>query len=196
MALGVKSKWDLIPCNCNINQYNEYLKNVSKDIARLKDYYPFIYEVIIPVNNSLINKVYEVYLIDKNMIDDLSLTENYIINKLNNRKVLLIIPTDYKNNGAKIILDKNLKIDRIPDKHVHINGYYRDGYEFCAGVPQSMINLNNVLLENCRTAENYIVQVNSYLNNEANEINMIEYSHGDRGREEYDREKRRKRKKY
>ena len=59
-----------------------------------------------------------------------------------------------------------------------------------------MINLNNVLLENCRTAENYIIQVNSYLNNETNEINMIEYSHGDRGREEYDREKRRKRKKY
>ena len=191
---GEKSKWELIFCNCNLLQYNTYLSDVEKDVAELKKIYPFIFEIVIPISKSLINRIYEVYLIEKNVIDGFSLTRGYAVNKLQNRKVLLIIPIDYKRRGAKIIFNKVFSINDIPQHHVHFNAYYKDGYEFCAGVPESMINLKNVLLENCRTAENYLVQVNSYLNNETNKINMIEYSHGDKGRKEYEREKYRRKK--
>lgn len=195
MVLGESSKWTFLQYH-RINDiedliaYNSYLSSVKNDILELKNIFPFISEIIIPTAYPYISKVYEIYLVNKTLIDSLGITKQYCINNFEIKKIVIFIPFNYKEKGCHIVFNTMLDVTSIPNEHRHFNNYFIDGFEFCAGVPESFIELENVILENCRTAENYIIQIDSYINKEIDEIKLIEYSHGDEGKDEYGREKK------
>lgn len=63
-------------------------------------------------------------------------------------------------------------------------------YLFCVGVPQSFIHLKNVLLENVRTAESMMIAYESYQRGITKKVNLIAYSHGEKGKNEYNRNRK------
>lgn len=195
MALGKNSKWNLIKYR-QINNvedlidYSDYLSRVEKDVSKLKMIFPYVSEIVIPTTYPYRTKVYEVYLVNKDLINALGITKQYCMTNFDIRKVIVFIPFNYNEKGCHIVFSKELDINSIQEEHKHFNDYFIDGYEFCAGVPESFAELENVILENCRTAENYIIQIDSFINKEIDEIKLIEYSHGVEGRVEYGREKK------
>ena len=64
-------------------------------------------------------------------------------------------------------------------------------YLFCVGVPQSFIYLKNVILENVRTAESMMIAYESYQRGITNKVDLIAYSHGEEGKNEYSRNRKR-----
>lgn len=195
MVLGKSSKWNLLEYYLinnveDLKSYNSYLSRVENDFFELKKIFPFVSEVIIPTTYSYRTKVYEIYLVNKTLITTLGITKQYCINNFEVRKIIVFVPFDYNKKGCHIVINKEIDITKIPNEHKHFNEYYADGYELCAGVPDSFEELDNVILENCRTAENYIIQIDSFINEEIEDIKLIEYSHGDEGKVEYGREKK------
>lgn len=185
MGLGQNSKWSKLSIFDNDSEYYKYVFNVEKDIFEVKKNYPFTSEVIIPFSNFQVTKVYEIYLVNKNLVEITLLSKKECKEKMGYRKVVVIIPTHYKKEGCNVFIQKIFTKESIPCKHVHTNGTFSDCYEFCAGVPESFKKLENVILENCRTTENYLTQIDSYLKKRSSEIHMLEFSHGAEGEKEY-----------
>lgn len=190
MVPGVNSKWSLIDIfNGTDDDFRGYQERVERDLFEVTNYYPFTSEIIIPTNNPKITKVYETYLLNKELINCFCITKDYCIQQYSSYRCIIVVPFDYIKNGCYIIIDNGIDVDRIPNNHFHFNHKFDDGIQFCAGVPESFCNLRNVILENCRTAENYLIQINLFLNKDIDEIRLIEYSHGAEGRREYDKKR-------
>lgn len=68
-------------------------------------------------------------------------------------------------------------------------------FKLCVGVPDSFTNLNNVLLENVRTAE-YLLFYYERIQRDGKEIPLKSYSHGEKGENEYKKDKRKFRNKF
>ena len=185
MELGQNSKWSKLSSFDNDSEYYKYELNVEKDMFEVKQNYPFTSEVIFPFSNFQVTKVYEIYLVNKNLVEITLLSKKECKEKMGYRKVVVIIPPHYKKEGCIVFIQKFFTKESIPYEHVHINGNFSDCYEFCAGVPKSFKKLENVILENCRTTENYLTQIDSYLKKRSREIHMIEFRHGAEGEKEY-----------
>ena len=100
------------------------------------------------------------------------------------------MPYDYTRNGCNIYGASWIDLEKIPPKDHHFNGKENGKYLFCVGVPQSFIHLKNVLLENVRTAENMMIAYESYQREITKKVNLIAYSHGEKGENEYNRNRK------
>lgn len=78
----------------------------------------------------------------------------------------------------------------IPHKDLH---FYSDkmktGYRMCVGTPESFSLMNNVILENVRTAENMLIAYECYMNGDSKNLNLIAYNHGEIGRKQFKQSK-------
>lgn len=168
--------------------YKEYYNKAQEDIMELKQEYPFTKKLIIP---SVIPEpiILSVVAANTRLIRECNAKEIDFKGEFS-KELKVIIPYDYMRNGCKIYGASWIDLEKIPKKDHHFNGKEKDKYLFCVGVPQSFIHLKNVLLENVRTAENMMVAYESYQRGITKKVELIAYSHGDEGKNEYDRNRK------
>ena len=172
--------------NVEKDSWDKYYSSVYSDYLDLTSYYPFsflsIYPTVRPTCVSIV-----VIAADNNLINAVNATAADFLGTYS-RKILVDIPFDYKNSGCKIYGAKWLNFNRIPDNQLHI---YHDkvrepfGYEFCVGTPDSFKFLSNVILENVKTADRMLVAYEEFLKGRTTAVNLLAYSHGEAGRQEY-----------
>lgn len=169
--------------------YNEYYKNAQEDIMELIQEYPFTKRVIIP---SVIPEpiILNVVAVNNGLIHECNAQENDFKGEYS-KELKIIIPYDYTRNGCKIYGASWIDLEKIPQKDHHFNGKENGKYLFCVGVPQSFIHLKNVILENVRTAESMMIAYESYQRGMTNKVDLIAYSHGEEGKNEYSRNRKR-----
>ena len=172
----------------NEEKYKEYYKKVKKDIEELRSIYPFTKEIIIPTMKpspiELIVVAANNELVEECMAKEEDFTGDY------SRKLRICIPFDYQTAGCNVYGAEWLVIDKIPLKDRHFYERKNSLYEFCVGVPQSFGNLSNVLLENVRTAEQMLVAYSDFQRGITDKIELIAYSHGKKGKDEYNKNTR------
>lgn len=170
-------------------EYNEYYKRAQEDIAELKQEYPFTRVVIIPsVKPKPI--VLNVVAANIGLINECNAKEIDFKGEFS-RELKIVMPYDYLRNGCKIYGASWLDLKKIPQEDYHFNGKELDKYLFCVGVPQSFVHLKNVLLENVRTAENMLIAYENFQTGRTKKVELIAYSHGEEGTNEYIRNKKR-----
>lgn len=171
--------------------YSEYYRNVQHDILELKQEYPFTKMVIIPLVNPGAVEL-NVIAVNKTLISEFNAQENDLKGEYS-KEIKVVIPYDYKDNGCKIYGASWIELEKIPQKNHHFNGEDKENgnYLFCVGVPQSFRNLKNVILENVRTAERMMIAYENFQRGITTKVELIEYSHGEEGKNEYNRNRKR-----
>ena len=101
--------------------------------------------------------------------------------------IYVIIPKNYHSNGCLVYGAKWDSLDRIPtdDLHIYRNGDKSGFHQMCVGVPESFANFRNPILECVRTAERILIAYELFLTGVNSSIDLIAYSHGENGRNEY-----------
>lgn len=170
-------------------EYNKYYKKAQEDITELKQEYPFTRVVIIPsIKPEPI--VLSVVAANIRLINECNAKEIDFKGEFS-RELKIVMPYDYMRNGCKIYGASWLDLKKIPKKDHHFNGKEQDKYLFCVGVPQSFVHLKNVLLENIRTAENMLIAYENFQRGRTKKVELIAYSHGEEGKNEYNRNRKR-----
>ena len=104
----------------------------------------------------------------------------------------IIVPFDYKKAGCKVYGGKWIDTKLVKEEYQHFNGKRKDGcYLFCVGVPESFLKMENVILENIRTAEKMLIAYELYQTGETRSLELNAYSHGTKGINEYAKDKKR-----
>lgn len=171
-------------------KYNNYYSSVIKDFSELKNYYPFSKLVILPTNIPVPAMVFviavNIELIDETNAKVEDLRGNY------NKNLTITIPFNYKEVGCDVFGGSWIVPNKIEynKRHFYENDVNKEKQiKLCIGVSDSFVNLNNVLLENVRTAEQLLFYYEKILKN-GEEIPLKAYSHGDKGKDEYKKDKR------
>lgn len=129
-------------------------------------------------------------LISAEDMKSLYLTKKDVIGKDDILEVLVGIPADYQNRGCNVIDCKRV-IDwsRIPYEHMHrnsIEGF--DIYTLCTHLPEEVPQMDNPILENLKSAYALYNEYKRFLR--CGKYELREYSHGENGRREYERDKK------
>lgn len=173
------------------SEYLEYESNVLKDIDEVKEVYPFSKIIRFPTNNFSMYGLSTI-AVSKEIIDETNGKEGDFIRDYS-RRLTIEIPFNYKNKGCNIFCENWAKSDKIPYSDRHFNEI-GNRTTMCVGVPNSFKDLDNVILENIKTADNILEQYAEYLQGSSKTIRLRAYSHGKKGEQEYEQEKYRKRK--
>ena len=170
--------------------YQEYYDNVKQDIVELRQEYPFLQFHIFPTASPLPITI-DVIAANKKIIYQTCAVRNDFVGKYT-KKLKIVVPFDYKEKGCTVFGGSWIDMKQIPEKDQHIYlPLTQDGYKLCVGVPQSFSEMNNVILENVKTAECMLIAYERFLRGWDNKINLIAYSHGEKGKKEYARNKQR-----
>lgn len=170
-------------------EFEDYLRNVMEDIAIVKEEYPFTVYSFIP--SQLPQPiVLRVVAANKKLIDKTAADEEDFLGEYS-RELKVIVPFNYKTEGCEIYGAKWLDLKRISLEDIHFFSIENDGSKkFCVGVPESFVTMKNVILENIRTAENMLTAYERFQKGKSSKLDLLAYSHGWKGRIEYDRNKR------
>ena len=167
-----------------------YIEQVKKDFAQLKEMYPFSTLSIAPTTE-ITPVTIKVTAANKKLIDAM-LAEQSDFQGEYSRDLHLVVPFEYQQIGCEVYGGRWIKTGQVKNSDLHFHGKSEDGsLKFCVGVPESCKNMDNVLLENVRTAEHMLIAYEELQKGLTNTINLKAYSHGDRGKDEYRRDKRR-----
>lgn len=173
---------------CSVISNKEYYAKVNEDMVEASIHYPWINEVYIPKVKP-ISKVYEVIVVNKEFIDNtLSIKDDFIYEYL--KKVTVIVPTNYPNNHCLIYGGEWIDVKKMSYANRHFYPHKSGLNLFCVGVPKSINDYSNIILENLRTVENMLNAYELYQKGEINTLELIAYSHGKEGEKEYERKKR------
>lgn len=169
----------------------EYFKNAFEDIHRTKEIYPFIEitspPTVVPVPIQLKVVAVNAEFLETNRASREDFTGTF------SRELEIIIPFNYREAGCKVYGGKWIDTKIIKSQYQHFNDKREDGsYLFCVGVPESFPQMENVILENIRTAENMLIAYEMYQTGQTKTLELKAYSHGNKGIDEY----RKDRKKY
>lgn len=108
---------------------------------------------------------------------------------------MIRIDKHYLKRGATIYgLDQWLDLDKIDSskQHFYKNQKKGDMYELCVCPTTSVENMTNPLLDNIRTAEHIMNAYEFFLIGYTDKIILKDYSHGEKGIEEYEQERKQK----
>lgn len=171
-----------------LTKYQRYYKNVLEDFSELQKEYPFSKMTILPTTEP---KPVEMIVVaaNCNLIEECIASENDFKGDYS-RVLKIIVPFDYRENGCEVYGAEWVKLDKIPEKDMHFFGRKESLFQLCIGVPQSFRYLKNVILENVRTAENMLIAYENFIRGNTKNVELIAYSHGKKGRQEYDRNRR------
>lgn len=169
---------------------NEYDLQINSELEIVKSEYPFIKEIPTNIASTSYLRTFRVIAVHSRVIsDEMGFEEDYI-NEYS-KEIFLIIPKDYKVNGCIIYGAKWLNLKDIPDNDLHIyknkdnNGYHK----LCVGVDGSFINLRYPILESIRTSDKILTAYKLYLEGVTSKVILFAYSHGEKGKKEYGRDK-------
>lgn len=169
--------------------YKEYYDNVVHDIEQLKQEYPFleyhIYPTVVPSEVTI-----DVIAASKELIEQTCADRNDFLG-VYSRLLKVIVPFDYGKDGCTVYGGSWIEPDRIPDKDLHLyKPITENGYKLCVGVPESFSKFDNVILENVKTAECILIAYERFLRGWDKKVNLLAYSHGNKGENEYARDRR------
>lgn len=172
------------------DEKTKYLEDVKKDFEQLKKKYPFS-EISIMSTVEIMPIVINCIAANWSLIDTMLANREDFLGDYS-RQLRIIVPFNYKENGCYVFggkwIDKNLI--RSEDRHFYEKT--DDGsYLFCVGVPESFSQMQNVILENVRTAENMLIAYEQLQKGLTENINLKAYSHGEKGKDEYRRDRKR-----
>lgn len=177
-------------------EYNDYRSSVIKDFDELKNHYPFSILELLPTNIPEPAIVYATAVNAKLIKKMNAIKEDFQGNYSKN--LTIVVPFNYRNVGCDVYGGSWIVPEKIEDNKSHF--YKKDvnkekQFKLCVGVPDSFVNLNNVLLENVRTAEHLLFYYEQ-IQRCGKEIPLKAYSHGEKGENEYKKDKRKFRNKF
>ena len=162
-----------------------YFYAVNRDIIEASKYYPWINEIYVPTVVPT-TRVYEVIAVNKKIID-LTKAEREDFTEDYSKKVYIIVPPDYPFCHCLIFGGQWIKEYKLQAEDVHFKELF-DGIKFfCVGVPKSVLNFSNIILENLRTVENMLIAYELYQKGKSSRLELLAYSHGEEGKLEYER---------
>ncbi len=162
----------------------DYYKRAKTDIEELQKEYPFTNFSILPTVEPMPIRITTIAA-NIRLINQTCAVKEDFLGKYS-RELEIIVPFDYEQEGCEIYGGRWIDEDLIVDGNRHF--YERDEsglFLFCVGVPESFTNMKNVILENVRTAEEMLIAYEMFQTGKTKDLELIAYSHGDRGRNEY-----------
>ena len=152
----------------------------------MKIIYPFSYLTILPTVSPSIATIKVIAVTADLIAETYSIKSDYLGEY--SKELHIDIPINYRKTGCVVYAGKWIDISKCKYEDIHLQqerGRYictRYGYSLCVGTPESFSNLENVLLENVRTADNMLVAYERIMRDEADRLELNAYAHGDAGR--------------
>lgn len=169
--------------------WSEYYADVRQDIEGLKTVYPFVQVFLPPTTQPQLVQL-TVVAVDNDVVHETFATKDDFLGEYSKR-VFVTIPRDYKLKGCNIYGGKWINTKVIPSRFHHFNGQRQDGERLlCVGVPDSFKEMRNVLLENIKTADRMLTAYELFQTGKTNRLELIAYSHGEKGINEYRKQKK------
>lgn len=173
---------------CSVEQYQNYAENVKRDLVQLKKIYPFVRMICSPSSTPVPIQL-SVTAVSKEVLETLQAREEDFLAEYS-KALQVIIPFDYQQKGCEIYGAGWLNSEAIPQKDRHFYECKNGLYNFCLGVPTSFAQMKNVILENIKTADNMLVAYELFQKGINQSVNLIAYSHGKEGENEYAKDKK------
>jgi len=161
----------------------------------MKTQYPFCYLTIPPTVEPSQAEI-RVVAVNKRLIEAVGGVESDFLGDYS-KELHLIVPVDYKERGCIVYGAEWVKTEKLINEDIHFfheNGKLirtRYGLQICVGTPESFALMNNVILENVRTADNMLVAYERVMTGQTDKLEMIAYAHGDEGRRQFRHNRRR-----
>ena len=144
-----------------IESARKYVKDVFADIQQARETYPFIEATLLPTVDPAPIRL-KVAAVNKSLLERTHAKREDFAGPYS-RELEIIVPFDYKKAGCKVYGGKWIDTKLVKEKYQHFNGKRKDGcYLFCVGVPESFPQMENVILENIRTAEKMLIAYELY----------------------------------
>lgn len=135
-----------------IESERKYVKDVFADIQQARETYPFIEATLLPTVDPVPIQL-KVAAVNKSLLERTHAKREDFAGPYS-RELEIIVPFDYKKAGCKVYGGKWIDTKLVKEEYQHFNDKRKDGcYLFCVGVPESFPQMENVILENIRTAE-------------------------------------------
>ena len=168
----------------------EYIEDVFIDIRQTRETYPFIEATLLPTVNPVPIRLkvvaVNIFLLKRTRAKCVDFIGPF------SRELEIIVPFDYKKTGCEVYGGKWIDTKLVKEEYQHFYGRRKDGcYLFCVGVPESFSQMENVILENIRTAEKMLIAYELYQTGETKTLELNAYSHGTKGINEYNKDKKR-----
>ncbi len=165
--------------------WEKYYSDVLTDYREMKEQYPFSYLTILPTIKPELATI-RVVATNKDLIEAVGGVETDFLGEYS-KELYVIIPIYYQSEGCKVyggkwINDKRLKKDDI---HYYCDRKNKFGFQLCVGIPESFSLMKNVILENVKTAENMLVAYERVMAGYSEKLMLISYAHGDKGRNQF-----------
>lgn len=179
-------------CNPLSDGYDakKYYNELFADYNALKLHYPYAKLFIPPTTQPYEAKIV-VIAVGKDLIDALHALPADFTNEYS-KLIEVVVPYNYKRLGCEVYGGAWIDIDRLRTEDQHMLGQLPDGrLKLCVGVPASFGEMENVILECVRTADNYLVAYEKYLRGLSKNLELLSYSHGEMGKQQYVKDKKR-----
>ena len=177
----------------DINQYLQYRSHLIRDFHELIIQYPFSTITFLPTVYPS-PAILRVIAVHKKLIDEVMGTSSDFTG-IYSKELFVEVPFDYQRNGCDLYGASWVDLHRIEEKDRHFFNECRKtrhGYKLCVGVPESFPLMNNVVLENVKTAENMLIAYERIMCGETSVLEDVKtYSHGTAGRLEFKKDKKR-----
>lgn len=172
-----------------------YYERVKRDFIELREAYPFSSLTIPPTVKPSLASI-TVIAVCKSLVDAVQGQPEDFIGEYS-KKLLIKVPDEYWTNGCLVYGGGWVNTTLFQNKDIH---FFHDkgklirtehGLHLCVGRPESFSKMKNVILESVRTAENMLVAYERAQSSESKELYLKAYSHGDLGKAEYTKDKKR-----
>ena len=152
----------------------------------MKEQYPFCFLTIPPTINPSEAEI-RVVAVNKDLIDIVGGVESDFLGSYS-KELHLRVPIDYRDRGCFVYGAGWVRTEELNNEDVHF--FYdneklirsRYGLQLCVGTPESFPLMNNVILENVKTAENMLIAYERVMRGESKSLYLIAYAHGAEGR--------------
>ena len=173
----------------------KYSRDVQNDFTELKGTYPFS-TLTFPLCCRPECALIRVGAVNKILVDAVNGVETDFLGEYS-KELYLKVPVDYKENGCYVYGARWLDITKLNFQDIHLvreksiteNTIW--GYKLCVGTPESFAWMQNVILENVRTAEQMLIGYEHIMRGETKSLDIIAYDHGDAGRKQFKKNKHR-----
>lgn len=164
----------------------QYYQAVYSDYHELKKQYPYCYlsipPTVKPVRASIV-----VIAVDSELVEAVRGAEDDFKGSYS-KELFIDVPMNYKEDGCIVYGAEWLDYKKLDQQDIHFypnkhKEHY--GYELCLGTPESFKLMNNVILENVRSASMLLVAYEKLMTGYSDHLDLIAYSHGDEGREQF-----------
>lgn len=167
-----------------VDEPRDYYRRVWKDFEQLKEEYPFSRITLLPTLEA-VPVIIKVTAVNHKLVDALSAKQTDFQGAFS-RDLVIEVPFDYREKGCNVYGGNWIKLESISEKDWHFFKKLSNGsLQFCVGVPESFVEMNNVILGNVRTAENMLIAYEKLQKGLSKTLELKAFSHGVCGRIEY-----------